>query len=311
MKLNLKKVLTALYNRLVLYNNPFYFYGIPNEDYSIEGQLVRLKKLNLVVNRFAGESILKGYPYALKIIDNLGGKFWIEKESLFLKIGDLKFQINSAEELFIIYEVFLTEVYKYNCLRETVFIDIGMNSGVTTLYYARNPLIKKIYSYELFKPTFQLGEQNLKLNMQYAHKVTAYNYGLSNREFESTINYSLSRKGRMGLNGLPHNEQFHDAKGENVIVKDINEVFERIILESGKFDILVKMDCEGEEFNLMNSLSESGLLGKLSVLMIEWHYKRPLEIESQLKAFDFHVFSQMLPSLDSGMIYASKREGLS
>jgi len=309
MKSSLKRTAEKVYSRLLTLNNPFYFYGIPKKDYTIEGQMVRLKKLDIVVDSTDKDGVLKGYPYALQISQILHGKYTVENQNLFLCFDDLKFQINSAEELFIIYEVFITKTYNYPCLRDTVFIDVGMNAAVTTLFYSKDPLVKRIYSYELFKPTFLLGQKNLTLNEKYAHKVKAFNYGLSNRAFEQAIDYSLSRKGRMGLNGLPHDELFQDIKKENVTVRDINEVFAEILADSGSMDIVVKMDCEGEEFNLINSLSHSGLLGKLTVLIIEWHYHQPTEIENHLKAFDFRVFSQVLPSLDSGMIYASKRIG--
>ena len=110
----------------------------------------------------------------------------------------------------------------------------------------------------------------------------------------------------MGLKGLPPDEHFADARKEEVVVKDIKGAFEEIISASAGMELVVKMDCEGEEFNLINRLAESGLLGKLTILIIEWHYIRPTEIERHLKAHDFHIFSQRLPDLNSGMIYATR-----
>lgn len=303
----LKINLQALYERILRFNNPYYFYGVANSDYSLKDGIIQLKKLNLELPELEAVSILRGYPFALKIQDGVGGKFSWENEKVFLRINGLVFRINSSEEVFIIYEVFVTGVYRYLCARETVFVDIGMNSGVTTLFYAQDPLVKKIFAFELFKPTFLMGRENLDLNPNYKGKVEAFNYGLSNKTFESTIEYSISRKGRMGLKGLPADEQFTDVTREQVTVKNIDLVFEEIISASLEQDIVLKIDCEGEEFNLIESLAKSGQLGNLVVVMIEWHYVRPAEIENQLSAFDFHIFSQMLSGLDSGMIYASRR----
>ncbi len=304
----LKKIIQALYEKLVRINNPFYDYGIPREDYSINDGTLNLKKLNLEFAKHEGESVLRGYPFALKIQQAVGGKFTVEGGKVFLKIRSLTFQINSSEEIFIVYEVFVTGAYRYNCLRETVFVDIGMNSGITTLFYAQDPLVKKVYAYELFRPTFLFGMQNLHLNSDCASKVHAFNYGLSNRTFHTTLDYSVSRKGRMGLNGLPSDENFPDATSENVVVMDIVQVFEEIIPTSLMQDLVVKIDCEGEEFNLIESLSNSGQLGMIAVVMIEWHYLSPTRIEDCLKSFGFHVFSQTLPGLNSGMIYAVGRK---
>ncbi len=307
MKAILKKAFLAAYEEIIHFNNPFYYYGIPKADYSISHGRIKLKRLNLECERIEGENLIRGYPFALKIQESLGGEFKLVNGNVFLQLDDLIVRINSSEELFILYEVFVAGVYRYCCIRETVFVDIGMNSGIATLFYAQNPLVKKIYAFELFKPTFLLGMQNLELNKKFGNKVEARNYGLSNKSFEAIVDYSLARKGRMGLKGLPMDEHFPDAVKEHVLVKDIDKVFEEIISASVEQDIVVKIDCEGEEFNLVERLSKSGLLGKLTVLMIEWHYVRPTDIENHLKSFDFHVFSQILPSLDSGMIYAAKK----
>ena len=301
-----KNAIDKLYNRLLLFNNPFYFYGIPKKDFILRQGTVRLKKLNLEFHLPAGDSIIRGYPFALKIHEAVGGWFTVDHEKVLLQIGDLRFSIHSPEELFILYEVFVTDVYRYCCLRETVFIDVGMNAASTTLYYAQQPLVKKIYAFELFEPTFVIGRQNLNLNETCSQKVEAFNVGLSNREFETTLDYSPSVKGRMGLRGLPGNQHFDDVVKQNVMVKDIVVVFNEILSRHAQEEIVVKLDCEGEEYNLIDALATSGLLEKLNVLMIEWHHVRPIEIENRLKEFDFHVFSQVLPSLDSGLIYASK-----
>lgn len=308
MKSILKKALLTVYEGIIRYNNPFYYYGIPKADYSISHGRIKLKKLNLEFNWMEGENLIRGYPFALKIQESLGGEFKFVNGNIFLRLDGLSVQINSSEELFILYEVFVSGVYRYCCIRETVFVDIGMNSGIATLFFAQNPLVKKIYAFELFKPTFLLGMQNLELNKKFTDKVEARNYGLSNKAFETIVDYSLARKGRMGLRGLPRDEHFSDVVKEHVVVKDVDKIFEEIISSSAEHDIIVKIDCEGEEFILIERLSKSGKLGDLTALMIEWHYVRPTDIENQLKAFDFHVFSQTLPSLDSGMIYAAKRK---
>jgi len=306
MKSRLKNLLASLYNRIILFNNPYYFYGIPKDDYITEGEHVFLKKFGLPVHPEKHASLIKGYAHAASIQTALNGKFTVQKDFVYLEILDLKFQINSAEELFIIYEVFVTNDYKYGCLRDSVFIDIGMNAGVTTLYYARNPLVKKIYAFELFRPTYLLGLQNLKLNEKFTHKVTAVNVGLSSKTFKTALEYSPSRKGRMGLKGLPSDETFQDTVKEEVEVRDIHDAFSEIIAASANMDIIVKMDCEGEEYTLVNRLAETGLLSRLNALIIEWHYRDPEEMEQQLRNYDFQCFSQTLPSLDSGMIYAAR-----
>lgn len=300
------KLFAWLYNKLALFNNPYFFVGIPKSDYIIENKKIFLPKLALSFGINDSNVILAGYPHAIKIVSATNAKFRIEGKNVFVVINDLNFKINSAEELFILYEVFVAETYRYHCLRDSVFVDIGMNSGITSLYYAQNPLICSVYSYELFKPTFLLGMENLKLN-SVSKKIQAFNYGLSNKSFRSKLKYSLNKKGRMGLNGLPLDEKFYDVSEEEVEVRDVSLILENIASASNDLDLIVKMDCEGEELNLIRRLYETGLLAKISVLLIEYHYILPNEIEELLGTFNFHVFSNAFSTMDSGMIYAGKK----
>ena len=65
------------------------------------------------------------------------------------------------------------------------------------------------------------------------------------------------------------------------------------------------MDCEGAEYEIFENLSESNLLGKIDVLIIEWHDKGAKSIENTLLKFGFNVFSRDLGPI-SGIITASK-----
>ena len=49
----------------------------------------------------------------------------------------------------LLYEQFLTRSsYNFVFDMQIVVIDIGMNVGDTTLFFAANPFVKKVYSYE-------------------------------------------------------------------------------------------------------------------------------------------------------------------
>ena len=302
----LKRIITNLYEKAIVVNNPYYYYGVPKDEYSKKNGLVALPRIDVVLSEADAACVVKGYPYAVKIKEQLGGRFSFSDGKLFLKIDSLTFCVNSSEELFIVYEVFSLLTYNYSSLRDTVVIDVGMNAAITSLFFATNPLVKKIFAYELFSPTFALAQENLSLNPEYANKIAAFNFGLSDRDFDTKLNYSLSQKGRMGLKGLPQNEHFTDVTMQEVTVKDILPVFKGIISACPGMNIVAKIDCEGEEFTLIRRLAESGFLSKLDVVMIEWHGTNAKEMVDNLIAFHFHVFWSRMPEGDSGMIYASR-----
>lgn len=48
-------------------------------------------------------------------------------------------------------------------------------------------------------------------------------------------------------------------------------------LATGYTDVVLKLDCEGAEFTLINALRSAGLLEQLKLLLVEWHLPCPFE----------------------------------
>lgn len=301
-----KRLTKRLFDRLLLLNNPFYFQGIGKRDYVLRDQRVTLQRLRLTFQKVEGESLLGAYPFALKIHEVLGGRFAIKDGRVLLKLNGLNFSIHSSEEIFIIYEVFGLHTYRYESARRKVIMDIGMNAAIAALYFAAMEDVDRVYAYELFQPTFLIGEDNLRLNPDLIYKVERYPVGLSDRNHETTLEYSPIQKGRMGLHGLPTDHPRTQVVSEKVVLRDIADELKNILKQHENFEVIVKMDCEGSEFLLIDRLSSTKLLEHVDVFMIEWHFEAPDRIISKLKDSGFRVFSQLLPSMDSGMIYAAR-----
>ena len=54
---------------------------------------------------------------------------------------------------------------------------------------------------------------------------------------------------------------------------------------------VLKMDCEGEEFSIIDDLNVYNLLEKFSFVMIEWHHRNPDAIKKTLLENGFSVYS--------------------
>ncbi|HYC84367.1 MAG TPA: hypothetical protein VEB86_04060, partial [Chryseosolibacter sp.] len=110
----LKRIITNLYEKAIVVNNPYYYYGVPKDEYSKKNGLVALPRIDVVLSEADAACVVKGYPYAVKIKEQLGGRFSFSDGKLFLKIDSLTFCVNSSEELFIVYEVFSLLTYNYS-----------------------------------------------------------------------------------------------------------------------------------------------------------------------------------------------------
>ena len=54
-------------------------------------------------------------------------------------------------------------------------------------------------------------------------------------------------------------------------LRNASSVLRELGLGISKVKTFMKMDCEGAEYEIINNLSESGLLKYVCVLMAEWH----------------------------------------
>jgi hypothetical protein len=82
----------------------------------------------------------------------------------------------------------------------------------------------------------------------------------------------------------------------------------RSILEKHSEELLVvKCDAEGAEWKIIPALAGSGLLEKIHILMLEYHYRSPVEMLKMLTNAGFVCFlrdHQPQKKAEIGNIYA-------
>ena len=113
-----------------------------------------------------------------------------------------------------------------------------------------------------FEPIKSLYEKSLKFENK---KVQFLNYGLS----------SLSGETKISLIDDGSSFYLESGKKEVCQVKNVKEVFDELGLEN--ID-LMKMNVEGSEFDILESLASNGYLGKVDNFIIQFHYygKNPI-----------------------------------
>jgi len=218
----------------------------------------------------------------------------------------VKIDISNAprDAMGITKEVFLNKDYAINFSYEAVLIDIGLNRGIASLYFATYPNIRKIYSFEPFKPTFELAKRNLGLNPRLNEKIKAFNFGLGKAEITLELPYMAKATGGMSTT--------HDVcKGgknirkEAVVIKDAAKEIAPILEENKNKHIIVKCDCEGAEFEIFERLNEEKLIGNIDVILIEYHFNKPDRLVTVLTKNGFVVRTKVLSKkMSTGYIYA-------
>jgi FkbM family methyltransferase len=228
------------------------------------------------------------------------------KNGVLASFKGLKLYIETPEEFFILKEVFVEKDYNLLSNESSVVFDIGMNIGISSLFFGLQKNVEKIYSFEPVVNTYEQAVYNVFLNENLSPKIEAYNIGLgANTRIEKVL-YNPQAKGNCGIRleaSLVIDKD--NAKEIEINIQDISIVLPHLFAKHTQQKIVLKIDCEGAEYEILQKLDESKILNNIDILLIEWHDRGSETLENTLIANDFRVISRHLTSI-SGMIYAFK-----
>jgi FkbM family methyltransferase len=257
-------------------------------DINKHKQIIRLDKSTFSITDCELKFILHRHSFIVDRIDLFmvlskgRGQFMIDNFDLIYSIDNIRLHVTTSEELYIIHEVFFEGCYTISVKEKFNVIDIGMNVGYTSLFFASNPRVMKIYGYEPFKPTFMDAQKNILLNPQLSSKIVPFNFGLGN-EFEKRIlHFSSDLKGK--------NSIYNIGKGnEEIELRKATEIIGDVISRNPTESYFIKMDCEGAEFEIFENLQQGSIPDQIFGFIIEWHQKSPQPIIDILISNNFKV----------------------
>jgi len=176
---------------------------------------------------------------------------------------DLKFELfPDGLGISELYEVFFENTYGVFDYNGKIVIDIGGFIGNTATYFAVNGA-KKVYVYEPFPPTFKLLRENIKLN-NLNDVIIPKNVGIGHNDSIVEMGFSNTFPGSSGC--VTDVRKISSSK-YTIQIQDITKVLDSI----GEVDV-IKMDCEGCEYQVINRLVESGYIDKINEgLVMEVH----------------------------------------
>ena len=269
----------------------------------------RLKNNYNIKNDFTLNLLSESYLFINKMESHAINFSVLEenKDHLILKINNFEVYAESVEDIFILSEVFIDKDYNFLSNEEYVFLDIGTNIGITSLFLSTKENIKAIYGFEPVPYTYKIAIGNLKRNN--ISNVEIKNIGLGGFSRKEEFVFNSKLKGNSGLRGEASFSIRNLKEKEKTIVSvdiiDVSEEFLKIKKIHTQEKIGLKIDCEGGEYEIIDKLDLDGLLDQVNVLIIEWHDKGAEHIEDILIKNKFKIFSRVLET-NSGIIYASK-----
>lgn len=221
-----------------------------------------------------------------------------------LRIQDVSFLAREADDFNFIGEIFHNNAYNLVTANDSCVIDIGLNIGLVSLLFATKEKVREVHAFEPFPETYERACANLAINPDLATKIRTYPVGLSDKDADTTL--MVPSNGPSGSFSLAGG---HGDVPVKIAVRDAATILAPIMAEArakGR-DIVMKVDCEGSEFAIFDSLEAADLLKDISAFMVEWHGifgdKTQANLIAPLLRAGFIVFDQSKPN-SNGFFYA-------
>jgi FkbM family methyltransferase len=267
------------------------------------------------VSRFPDPGIGPKPPFFLnhhvllrRLYEN-GASVRIVDDDVIVTIDGISFYARTPDDTRFVDEIFFRRTYNFSIAQRCCVIDIGMNIGLAAMTFAAKDFVKQVHAFEPFKGTYGRACANLSLNPEIATKISAHNFGLANADEDKTI--LIPNENNSGALSIRGTKQGTPAA---ISVRDAGKILGPIIT-SAKTDglcIVAKVDCEGSEFPIFETLERHGLLAQISAFMVEWHRgifgKTQQDLIAPLLARDFIVVDRT-GNIGNGFFYAVRGPG--
>lgn len=236
-------------------------------------------------------TILKALSYNW----NYRGGYW-EK-------GNIKFKHIHAE----IIATFEDEEYGYADVKNKSVVDIGAFVGDTAIYFALKGA-KKVYAIEPHPGAYEELVENIRINAL-EEKIFPLNIAVGDKEGYTVISNVETSQAPVTL--------FNESDGNGIKVKKetLNNIIKKYNIETN----VLKMDCEGCEYNLI--LNDYETVSKFEQLVFEYHaYNTGIPVRSLIELLkrvyncefvNEHIYKKNDPNWDKnriGMLYCVKRK---
>lgn len=156
---------------------------------------------------------------------------------------------------------------KINFKEGDIVIDIGANVGMVSIYLAKKYPFLKIYAFEPIKQNYENLLRNIEINNIPNGVITAENFAITKDRRNIEIVSPLDNTG--ASSSIIERNLTEITSNINVNIKSItfDDIFEKFNIDKCK---LLKIDCEGSEYEILYSASENNLK-KCDNMRAEFH----------------------------------------
>lgn len=235
---------------------------------------------------------------------NMGGMLRVSKNKVIFESFDgVSVYLDNEFQEAIFRDIFVNECYNYNCTEPYIVIDIGVNAGFASLFFAYKDGVAKVYGYEPDGLLFKEAQINIKLNPKIEEKVEVFPYALANgNRVEKYVNIEHGN-GVCGIRKIRSDD--NNTSVFEIDCVDVADELEKIVKKHPTEKILLKIDCEGAEYEIFERLENTGWIDKIDAIVMEWHLGKRGALEAFLSK---HRFAYIIKNTTEqyGLCYAQR-----
>lgn len=224
----------------------------------------------------------------------------LKNDPIFVFRNNLKVKIRAkSTDFYALTNVWLLEEYKINKLqikKDDIVIDIGAHIGLFTVYVSKFCVDGRIYCYEPIKENYNLLTHNIEIN---------------NIKNATIFQKAVTDKSSVVRIFLNQDTAAHSVFTESNEYVDVESISLKDIFDSNKIEKcdLLKLDCEGSEYIILNSLPDS-YFEHIKKIVMEYHMidKKPDLLQNLIKKLSLlnYNIDMRKNTNDSGIMLAIK-----
>jgi FkbM family methyltransferase len=226
--------------------------------------------------------------------------FQFDGQNRYLVIDSKQIQLShSGDDLFpIVCEIFYDKVYERDFVKvsiDDIIVDIGANYGVFSLY-SQMFKPKKVYAVEPIKSTFE----NMKKNLD-EYGVVCINKAISNENgFEKFALTNVNGNNFLlkNIDGYHPSEMINEEIVETITIDQLISDYEIPHID------FLKVDCEGGELDLFQTINKDYLKHNINKIALEYHSITIRDVVTEILTSNGFIIEDVLGSDEIGLIYA-------
>lgn len=184
--------------------------------------------------------------------------------------GTIRFELDKDSGHGGVNGIFFDHVYNWGGAEDSIVIDIGANIGLSSLFFAARKNVTKVIGYEPLRSTYQKALHNINLNKtEIKDKINIYNLALGNANDEKIVN--CTPQNARTVFSICTDQCDFNKNVEKIYVRKASEILTPIFQEYHDKKIVVKMDCEGSEYAIFESMMQADIVRDVDIFMIEFH----------------------------------------